>query len=88
MLFQYYAHREKMALIGREDELEQINRNALRMAREVADETGTLMAGNISNTNIFVETVPNYRERVWQMFKVSKKKLLLMIYPIVHIISC
>ena len=59
-----------MALIGREHELEAINKKALRMAREVADETGTLMAGNISNSNIFVDTVPNYREKIMNMFKV------------------
>ena len=59
-----------MALIDREDDLERINKEALRMAREVADQTGTLMAGNISNTNIFVEGVPNYREKIKQIFKV------------------
>ncbi|XP_038059782.1 betaine--homocysteine S-methyltransferase 1-like isoform X1 [Patiria miniata] len=69
LAFTYYAHREKMALIGREDDLERINKHALRMAREVADQTGTLMAGNISNTNLFVGSVPNYREKVWQIFK-------------------
>ncbi|XP_033636094.1 betaine--homocysteine S-methyltransferase 1-like [Asterias rubens] len=69
LAFTYYAHREKMALIGREHELEAINKKALRMAREVADETGTLMAGNISNSNIFVDTVPNYREKIMNMFK-------------------
>ncbi|XP_022100731.1 betaine--homocysteine S-methyltransferase 1-like [Acanthaster planci] len=69
LAFTYYAHREKMALIGREDDLERINKRALRIAREVADATGTLMAGNISNTNIFVDTVPNYQEKVWQIFK-------------------
>ncbi|XP_038063222.1 betaine--homocysteine S-methyltransferase 1-like [Patiria miniata] len=69
LAFTYYAHREKMALIGREDDLERINKHALRMAREVADQTGTLMAGNISNTNIFVDTVPNYREKIRQIFK-------------------
>ncbi|XP_022100785.1 betaine--homocysteine S-methyltransferase 1-like isoform X2 [Acanthaster planci] len=69
LAFTYYAHREKMALIGREDDLETINKRALRIAREVADRTGTLMAGNISNTNIFVDTVPDYREKIWQIFK-------------------
>ncbi|XP_038059775.1 betaine--homocysteine S-methyltransferase 1-like [Patiria miniata] len=69
LAFTYYAHREKMALIGREDDLERINKHALRMAREVADQTGTLMAGNISNTNIFVDTVPDYREKIRQIFK-------------------
>ncbi len=51
--FTYYAHREKMALVGREQDLETINRAGLRLAREVARETGTLFAGDICNTNIF-----------------------------------
>ena len=51
--FTYYAHREKLATIGREDELEPLNRQALAIAKEVADETGSLLAGNISNTNLF-----------------------------------
>ena len=49
----YYAHREKMRLIGREDELEPMNRQALRIAKDVAAETGALVAGNICNTNIY-----------------------------------
>jgi betaine-homocysteine S-methyltransferase len=51
----YYAHREKLRVIGKEGLLEPINRQALRIAREVADETGTLLAGDISNTNVFVD---------------------------------
>jgi len=48
--FTYYGHREKMRQIGREAELEPLNRNALAIAREVADEGGALLAGNICNT--------------------------------------
>ncbi len=51
--FTYYAHREKLRLIGREGELERINRDALEIAATVARETGTLAAGNLSNTNVF-----------------------------------
>src|SRR6202044_1043919 len=51
--FTYYAHREKLRVIGREDVLEPLNRQALALAKAVADETGTLLAGNISNTNIY-----------------------------------
>ena len=32
--FTYYAHREKLALIGREDDLEALNRQALRLSRD------------------------------------------------------
>jgi betaine-homocysteine S-methyltransferase len=51
--FTYYAHREKLRIIGREGDLEKINRQALAIAKRVADETGTLFAGNICNTNIW-----------------------------------
>ena len=52
--FTYNGHREKMRVIGKEDLLEPLNRAALRIAREVADQRpGDLMAGNISNTNIW-----------------------------------
>jgi len=44
----YYAHRAKLRLIGLETE--DINRTALRVARPVVRETGTLFAGNICNT--------------------------------------
>jgi betaine-homocysteine S-methyltransferase len=51
--FTYYAHREKLRIIGKEHLLEEINRQALAIAKEVAGETGALLAGNICNTNIF-----------------------------------
>ncbi len=52
--FTYYAHREKLRLIGKEDLLEELNRRALELAREAAGETGALFAGDLSNTNVFV----------------------------------
>jgi betaine-homocysteine S-methyltransferase len=52
--FTYNGHREKMRVIGKEDLVEPLNRAALQIAREVADQRpGDLMAGNISNTNIW-----------------------------------
>ena len=51
--FTYYAHREKLRLIGKEELLETINRQALGIAREVASESGALLAGDICNTNVF-----------------------------------
>ena len=35
--FTYYAHRQKLKVIGRENILEEMNRQALRIARDVAD---------------------------------------------------
>ena len=51
--FTYYAHREKLRLIGKEELLERLNRQALDLARRVARENGALLAGNVCNTNIY-----------------------------------
>src|SRR5579859_4358969 len=40
--FTYYAHREKLRAVGREGDLEELNRRALEIAGEVASETGAL----------------------------------------------
>ena len=60
-----------MQLIGREDELVKMNRKALEIARQVADETGTLMAGNLSNTTIYKPNDPEVEKEVMEMYKVS-----------------
>ncbi|MBI3457808.1 MAG: homocysteine S-methyltransferase family protein [Candidatus Rokubacteria bacterium] len=61
--FTYYAHRAKLRIIGREKDLERINRTALRLARKVARDTGTLFAGDICNTSIYVpEDGKSHRE--------------------------
>jgi betaine-homocysteine S-methyltransferase len=57
--FTYYAHREKLQTIDKEHLLEPLNRQALTIAKEVADETGTLLAGDICNTNIYVSGDPS-----------------------------
>jgi betaine-homocysteine S-methyltransferase len=46
----YYAHREKLADVGRTADLEAMNRQAVRIAREVAAEGDALVAGNVCNT--------------------------------------
>jgi len=51
--FTYYAHREKLRLVGLEDRLEPMNRQALAIAGTVARETGTMLAGNVCNTNVY-----------------------------------
>src|SRR5215208_1009929 len=51
--FTYYAHREKLRILGKEELLEPMNRQALGLARETADESGALFAGDICNTNVF-----------------------------------
>nr|XP_054753853.1 betaine--homocysteine S-methyltransferase 1-like [Lytechinus pictus] len=65
----YYGNRYKMAIVGRGDELEKQNRLALRLAREVADETGTLMCGDICNTFVYQPGNEEAIEKTKAMFK-------------------
>jgi methionine synthase I (cobalamin-dependent) len=65
--FTYYAHREKLRLIGKEGLLEELNRQALALAREVARESGALLAGDVCNTNVY--TGDDARDRVRAMFE-------------------
>ncbi len=67
--FTYYAHREKLKIIGREGDLERINRQALQIARDVSDRNGCLMAGNICNTNVFEADDPATHATVRAMFE-------------------
>jgi betaine-homocysteine S-methyltransferase len=67
--FTYYAHREKLRIIGREADLEAINRQALAIASEVASESGALLAGDICNTNVFDPGDAESRKAVRAMFE-------------------
>ncbi len=49
---------------------EEINRKALRLAKEVAVETDTLMCGDISLTQEFDAHKPHTRQFVFDVFKV------------------
>ena len=49
----YYAHREKLKVVGREQDLERINIQALRLAKQSAATTDALVAGNICNTWVY-----------------------------------
>jgi betaine-homocysteine S-methyltransferase len=61
--FTYYAHRAKLRIVGREKDLEKINRTALRIARKVARSTGTLLAGDICNSSIYgIDDAPSHRQ--------------------------
>lgn len=68
--FTYYAHREKLRLIGKEDQLESLQRNALDIANSVADEADfrPLVAGNICNTNVYSPGDANAEAEVRKMF--------------------
>jgi betaine-homocysteine S-methyltransferase len=67
--FTYYAHREKLKLIGRESDLETINRTALDLAKQVAAEGNALVAGNICNTNIFLPGDKRSKKECRAMFE-------------------
>ena len=65
----YYAHREKLRVVGREADLEPINRRALELARAVAFESGALFAGGVCNTNVYDPADPASHRAVRAMFE-------------------
>jgi betaine-homocysteine S-methyltransferase len=67
--FTYYAHREKLKLIGREGDLENMNRTALKLAKQVAAEGNALVAGNICNTNTFLPGDKQSKKECRAMFE-------------------
>src|SRR6476661_10385989 len=66
--FTYYGHREKLRIVGKEHLLEELNLRALELARDVADESGALFAGDLSNTNLFT-AADESRRTVRAMFE-------------------
>src|SRR6185312_14247790 len=66
--FTYYGHREKLRLIGREKDLEPMNRQALKIAKKVARESGALVAGNICNTTTYVPNDKAVHKAIREMF--------------------
>ncbi|HLI14306.1 MAG TPA: homocysteine S-methyltransferase family protein [Alphaproteobacteria bacterium] len=66
--FTYYGHRAKLRLIGREKDLEPMNRLALKIAKKVAKDTGTLVAGNICNTTTYAPDDKAAHKAVRKMF--------------------
>jgi betaine-homocysteine S-methyltransferase len=70
--FTYNGHREKMRVIGKEELLEPLNRSALQIAKDVAispiGEEQNLMAGNISNSNIWNDKDSSQNKEVEKMF--------------------
>jgi len=65
----YYAHREKLKIIGREGDLERINKAALQIAKQFAADTGTMLAGDICNTNAYDPKDPASHKAVRAMFE-------------------
>lgn len=69
LAFTYYAHREKLTLVGKEDQIERMNMEALRIAREIADKHDKLMAGNICNSCVYQPGNQKAVEKTKAMFK-------------------
>ncbi|KAK6175446.1 hypothetical protein SNE40_013909 [Patella caerulea] len=69
LAFTYYGHREKLKVIGREQDIETLNINALKIARDVANKTNTLMAGNICNSTVYKRDNQASIEQAEAMFK-------------------
>ena len=71
--FTYNGHREKMRVIGKEELLEPLNRAALQIAKKVAvspmGDEQNLMAGNISNSNIWSQDDKKSQLEVEKMFR-------------------
>jgi len=64
----YYAHREKLRHVGSEGDLETMNRRAVRIAREAAQEGDALVAGNVCNTWAYDPDVPGAKDAVRAMY--------------------
>lgn len=70
LAFTYYGHREKMRIIGKEDLLEPLNKEALKIAKKVGKEfPDALIAGNICNTNIYVPGDTQSEKEVRSIFE-------------------
>jgi len=63
----FYASRDKLATVGLENRLEDLNRAAVRVAREVAGDR-CLVAGNISLTWMYEPNSPSAADRVRRTF--------------------
>jgi betaine-homocysteine S-methyltransferase len=63
----FYASRDKLATVGLEDKLAELNRAAVRIAKKVAGDR-CLVAGNVSLTWMYEEGNPSARDRVRATF--------------------
>ncbi len=65
----YYAHEEKLKGVSKERSLGDINAEAVRIARRVADEYGCLVAGNLSNTWVYNPADPDSARETRRQFE-------------------
>src|SRR5438105_13341625 len=65
----YYAHREKLRVIGREGDIARITRRSLEIARAVAHACGQLMVGDTWHTNVYDPVDPASHKAIRAMFE-------------------
>ena len=61
----FYASDDKLATVGMEGTVDEINRNAVRIAREVASEGDALVAGNLSLTWAYDPSDPDHVRKLF-----------------------
>ena len=64
----FYASEDKLATVGLAGKVDDINRAAVRIARQVARESGALVAGNISLTWVYDPADSTSPDRVRRLF--------------------
>jgi betaine-homocysteine S-methyltransferase len=64
----FYASEDKLATVGLADKVDEINRNAVKIARQAAAESDVLVAGNLSLTWVYDPADPSSADRVREMF--------------------
>ena len=64
----FYASDDKLATVGMQGKVDEINRNAVRIAREVAAEGEALVAGNLSLTWAYLPEDPSSPDHVRALF--------------------
>jgi len=64
----FYASDDKLATVGMKDKVDEINRNAVKVAREVAGEGDALVAGDLSLTWAYDQQEPASADHVRALF--------------------
>jgi betaine-homocysteine S-methyltransferase len=64
----FYASDDKLATVGMKDKVDEINRNAVQIARKVASEGDALVAGNLSLTWAYLPEDPSSGDHVRALF--------------------
>ncbi len=70
--FTYYGHREKLRIIGKEHLLEQLQKDALQIAKDAANEFKELdlmVCGDVANTNIYDPSDPSTIKQCQKMYE-------------------